>query len=73
MFLDLFNLSAFLIPRDYIPKLTSSMKRTLSILSNKQIEEVTHEFDDINVDDVTNDDSDIDVKEEMDGGKVVFE
>lgn len=73
VFLDLFNLSAFLIPRDYIPRLTSSMKRTLSILSNKQIEEITHEFDDINVDDVTNDDSDTDVKEEMDDGKVVFE
>lgn len=33
VFLDLFNLSAFLIPRDYIPPLTSSMKRTLSVLS----------------------------------------
>lgn len=39
VFLDLFNLSAFLIPRDYIPPLTRNMKRTLSILSHDQIAE----------------------------------
>ncbi|KAL3878302.1 hypothetical protein ACJMK2_030665 [Sinanodonta woodiana] len=36
VFLDLFNLSTFLIPRKYIPPLTISMKRTLSVLSNEQ-------------------------------------
>ncbi|KAK3575936.1 hypothetical protein CHS0354_001138, partial [Potamilus streckersoni] len=35
VFLDLFNLSTFLIPRKYIPPLTISMKRTLSVLSNE--------------------------------------
>ncbi|XP_045206655.2 tryptophan 2,3-dioxygenase-like [Mercenaria mercenaria] len=40
VFLDLFNLSAFLIPRVYIPPLTNSMKRTLSILSHEQIAEL---------------------------------
>lgn len=33
IFLDLFNLSTFLIPRDYIPPLTTTMKRTLSAVS----------------------------------------
>ena len=32
MFLDLFNLSTFLIPREYHPPLTSHMKQLLSIL-----------------------------------------
>ena len=32
VFLDLFNLSTFLIPRDYCPPLTTVMKRRLSIL-----------------------------------------
>ena len=40
VFLDLFNLSAFLLPRVYIPPLTTSMKRTLSILSHEQIAEL---------------------------------
>ena len=31
VFLDLFNLSTFLIPRDYIPPLTANMKQRLSI------------------------------------------
>ena len=31
VFLDLFNLSTFLIPRDYIPPLTPNMKQRLSI------------------------------------------
>ena len=69
VFLDLFNLSAFLIPRDYIPKLTSSMKRTLSILSPEQIEEIAHEVDEVKVNDATTDDSD--TTKETD--KVVFE
>nr|AAY32933.1 tryptophan 2,3-dioxygenase [Azumapecten farreri] len=34
VFLDLFNLSTFLIPRDYIPPLTTTMKRTLSSVIN---------------------------------------
>ncbi|XP_060604409.1 tryptophan 2,3-dioxygenase-like [Ruditapes philippinarum] len=45
VFLDLFNLSAFLIPRVYIPPLTSTMKRTLSILSHEQIEELDADFE----------------------------
>ncbi len=32
VFLDLFNLSTFLIPRQYFPKLTTRMKHRLSIL-----------------------------------------
>lgn len=32
VFLDLFNLSTYVIPREYIPPLTMSMKRTLSTL-----------------------------------------
>ena len=31
VFLDLFNLSNYLLPRNYIPPLTPGMKRTLSI------------------------------------------
>ena len=73
VFLDLFNLSAFLIPRAYIPKLTSSMKRTLSILSPEQIEEITHEVDEVNVDDVISDDSDSSIIEGSGSGKVLFE
>lgn len=34
VFLDLFNLSTFLIPRKYIPPLSQAMKRKLSILEN---------------------------------------
>ncbi|KAL4230055.1 tryptophan 2 [Mactra antiquata] len=45
VFLDLFNLSAFLLPRDYIPPLTSAMKRTLSILSHEQIAELDADFE----------------------------
>lgn len=32
VFIDLFNLSTFLIPRSYIPKLTTEMKHTLTLL-----------------------------------------
>lgn len=35
VFLDLFNLSTYLIPRGYIPPLNSRMKRTLSNLQNE--------------------------------------
>ena len=45
MFLDLFNLSTFLIPRQYIPPLTRNMKRTLSTVSNPALQET--EEDDI--------------------------
>lgn len=34
VFVDLFNLSTFLIPRDCIPTLTASMKRKLSIMED---------------------------------------
>lgn len=73
VFLDLFNLSAFLIPRDYIPKLTSSMKRTLSILSHKEIEEITHEVDEVKLENSTTEDSDDSLTEETIHSKVIFE
>lgn len=38
VFLDLFNLSSFLLPREYIPKLTSRMKSRLSISESPSIE-----------------------------------
>ena len=31
VFIDLFNLSSFLIPREFIPKLTTEMKLCLSV------------------------------------------
>jgi len=34
VFVDLFNLSTFLIPRDKIPPLTPAMKRRLSIMED---------------------------------------
>jgi len=33
IFIDLFNLASFLIPREFIPKLTSEMKYRLSVAS----------------------------------------
>ncbi|KAF6027238.1 TDO2 [Bugula neritina] len=36
IFLDLFNVSTYMIPRPYIPQLTVSMKRTLSVMLNGQ-------------------------------------
>ncbi|KAJ8027892.1 Tryptophan 2,3-dioxygenase [Holothuria leucospilota] len=38
VFLDLFNLSSFLLPREYIPKLTTRMKSRLSISESPSIE-----------------------------------
>ncbi|XP_046569229.1 tryptophan 2,3-dioxygenase-like [Haliotis rubra] len=54
VFLDLFNLSTFLVPRAYIPKLSSRLKRRLSVLSADQL------MDDINGDEneLTNGDRD---------------
>ncbi len=34
VFVDLFNLSTFLLPREYIPPLTPVMKRRLSIMED---------------------------------------
>ncbi|XP_063413198.1 tryptophan 2,3-dioxygenase-like isoform X1 [Mytilus trossulus] len=45
VFVDLFNLSTFLIPRQYIPPLTRSMKRTLSTVSTSRLPE-TEELSD---------------------------
>lgn len=39
VFLDLFNLSTFLIPRDYIPPLTRRMKRRLSMINTGEASE----------------------------------
>ncbi|XP_052792564.1 tryptophan 2,3-dioxygenase-like [Mya arenaria] len=58
VFLDLFNLSAFLIPRDFIPPLTSSMKRRLSVLSHEQLDEVDAEYQ-LDISDDETDDSGI--------------
>lgn len=46
VFLDLFNLSTFLIPRNYIPPLNSRMKRTLSGLQNGLSSDVNEASDD---------------------------
>ena len=73
VFLDLFNLSAFLIPRDYIPKLTSAMKRTLSIMSHEQIEEIMHEVDDLTMVSANKEDLASSKEEDKEPGKVVFE
>ena len=74
VFLDLFNLSAFLIPRAYIPELTPSMKRTLSILSHEQIEEITQGFDNLTADDARTDDLNSSTEGEKGcSGQVVFE
>ena len=40
VFLDLFNLSTFLIPRDYIPPLTANMKQRLSIYEGMLTDQV---------------------------------
>ena len=37
VFVDLFNLSTYLVPRAYIPALTDRMKRRLSVLSAEQM------------------------------------
>lgn len=52
--MDLFNLSTYLVPRAYIPKLSNRLKRRLSVLSADQL------MDDINGDDneLTNGDRD---------------
>ena len=36
VFLDLFNLSTYLIPREYIPPLSHQMRRSLSILQDDE-------------------------------------
>ncbi|XP_076467828.1 tryptophan 2,3-dioxygenase-like isoform X1 [Babylonia areolata] len=49
VFVDLFNLSTYLVPRRYIPPLTERMKRRLSVLSAEQMlddhDEHEHEHD----------------------------
>lgn len=75
VFLDLFNLSAFLIPRDYIPPLTSAMKRTLSILSSDQITLAhvdtrhTDQSSDDGDDDYSKDGKDVKLSKETDENK----
>ena len=39
IFIDLFNLASFLIPREFIPKLTDDMKVCLSVASVEATEE----------------------------------
>ncbi|XP_048243947.1 tryptophan 2,3-dioxygenase-like [Haliotis rufescens] len=42
VFLDLFNLSTYLVPRAYIPRLSSRLKRRLSVLSTDQLMDDIH-------------------------------
>ncbi|CAG5128211.1 unnamed protein product, partial [Candidula unifasciata] len=59
VFLDLFNMSTYLIPRHYIPPLSRSLKRQLSIL----IHETMPRDSDENDDDDDDDDNDTDEEE----------
>ena len=55
VFVDLFNLSTFLIPRNCIPPLTPKMKRRLSVMNGDiEEEEDTQDIgDDVTYDDMT--------------------
>lgn len=55
VFVDLFNLSTFLIPRDRIPPLTSGMKKRLSILSINGMDEKHEENEECITKDQTED------------------
>jgi len=55
VFLDLFNLTTFLLPRKYLPKLTARMKRLLSSTMNGTEDESTSEDE---VPDESDDDND---------------
>ncbi len=46
IFIDLFNLASFLVPREFIPKLTSEMKLRLSVASVDGTSEVDSEEND---------------------------
>jgi len=45
VFIDLFNLSTYIVPRSYTPQLTQRMQRSLSVMA---IEQLNHDepFDD---------------------------
>ncbi|CAL1539765.1 unnamed protein product [Lymnaea stagnalis] len=57
VFLDLFNMSTYLIPRDYIPPLSRSLKRQLSILIHEYMPRDPEDSDDYDLDDGTDDSS----------------
>ncbi len=42
VFVDLFNLSTFLIPRNCIPPLTAAMKRRLSVMEDIPEDEISY-------------------------------
>ncbi|BFZ14517.1 hypothetical protein BsWGS_17556 [Bradybaena similaris] len=60
VFLDLFNMSTYLIPRDYIPPLSRSLKRQLSVLIHESMPR-------------DSDDSDNDKEEEVETAEVQAE
>jgi len=43
VFIDLFNLSTYIVPRSYTPQLTQRMQRSLSVIA---IEQLSEPFDD---------------------------
>lgn len=56
VFVDLFNLSTYLVPRRYSPLLTHRMQRNLSVIAVEQLAADEHGFDDDDDDEDTNDD-----------------
>lgn len=44
VFVDLFNLSTFLIPRSYIPKLSPSMRSKLCLWKNGKSDDVNGKY-----------------------------
>ncbi|XP_048772807.1 tryptophan 2,3-dioxygenase-like isoform X2 [Ostrea edulis] len=57
VFLDLFNLSTYVIPREYIPSLSLSMKRTLSTLSTEVESGIEDQSSSLESSDQSNDDA----------------
>jgi len=57
VFVDLFNLSTYLVPRQYSPQLTQRMQRSLSVIVNEQQNPDELIFDDDDDDEDELDDS----------------
>ena len=51
VFVDLFNLSTYVIPREYSPKLTQRMQRSLSIIAIEQMNPDDESFEEDEDDD----------------------
>ena len=56
MFVDLFNLSTYIVPREYSPKLTQRMQRSLSIIAIEQMNPDDESFEEDEDDDDDKDD-----------------